>query len=185
VRTKRAGQSALLLLDAVEILRREKINYVVIGAFALSAHAVVRASSDVDALLHISHARLSRLSSTFEGAGFATTLRSGDADDPVLRLLVLGDSYGNQVDLLGGLRGLDPRVFSRAIEVRFLNEDLRIVGREDFIAMKCFAGGPQDMADARAAYQAARAPVDLDLLRTATRRFGRAAADNLEEVLAR
>lgn len=185
MRTKRAGQSALLLLDAVEILRREKIDYVVIGAFALSAHAVVRASSDVDALLHISHARLSRLSSTFEGAGFTTTLRSGDADDPVLGLLVLGDSYGNQVDLLGGLRGLDPLVFSRAIEVRFLNEDLRIVGREDFIAMKCFAGGPQDMADARAAYQAARAPVDLDLLRTATRRFGRAAADNLEEVLAR
>lgn len=82
-------------------------------------------------------------------------------------------------------KGLDPKVFSRAIEVKFLDENLRIVGREDFIAMKCFAGGPQDVADARSAYQAAPGPVDLDLLRTATRRFGRDAADRLEEILAR
>jgi hypothetical protein len=184
VRTNRAGQSALLLLDVIEILRREKIDYIVIGAFALSAHAVVRASSDVDALLHISYARLTKLSSVFERAGFATTLRPGDADDPILGMLILGDSHGNQVDLLGGLRGLDPKIFSRAIEVAFLNERLRIVGREDFIAMKCFAGGPQDVADARSAYQAAQGPVDIDLLRTTTRRFGRDAADKLEEVLA-
>jgi hypothetical protein len=185
VRTNRAGQSALLLLDVIEILQREKVDYLVIGAFALSAHAVVRASSDVDALLYISYARLTKLSSIFESAGFTMTLRPGDADDPILGMLVLGDSHGNRVDLLGGLRGLDPKIFSRAIEVTFLNENLRIVGREDFIAMKCFAGGPQDVADARSAYQAAQGPVDLDLLRTATRRFGRDAADKLEEILAR
>jgi hypothetical protein len=185
VRTIRAGQSALLLLDVIEILKRENVDYLVIGAFALSAHAIVRASSDVDALLYISYVRLTKLSSKFEGVGFTTTLRPGDADDPILGMLVLGDSHGNRVELLGGLRGLDPRVFSRAIEVTFLNENLRIVGREDFIAMKCFAGGPQDMADARSAYQAALEPIDVDLLRTATRRFGRDAADKLEEILAR
>ncbi len=185
MRTNRPGQSALLLLDVIEILKREKVDYVVIGAFALSAHAVVRASSDVDALLYISYARLTKLSSIFESAGFTTTLRPGDAGDPILGMLALGDSHGNRVDLLGGLRGLDPKVFSRAIEVTFLNESLRIVGREDFIAMKCFAGGPQDVADARSAYQAAQEPVDLDLLRAATRRFGRDAADKLEEILAR
>ena len=155
-----------------------------IGAFALSAHAIVRASSDVDALLHISYPRLTKLSSMFKSAGFATTLRSGDTDDPILGMLILGDSHGNRVDLPGGLRGLDTRVFSRAIEVTFLNEIVRVVGREDFIAMKCFAGGGQDVADARSAYQAAQGPVDLDLLRTTTRRFGRDAADKLEEILA-
>ena len=184
MRTNRAGQSALLLLDVIEILKRQKVDYLVIGAFALSAHAVVRASSDVDALLYLSYARLTKLSSIFENSGFTTTLNPGDADDPILGMLVLGDSHGNRVDLLGGLRGLDPKVFSRAIEVTFLHENLRIVGREDFIAMKCFAGGPQDVADARSAYLAAQGPVDLELLRTVTRRFGRDAADKLEEVLA-
>jgi hypothetical protein len=184
VRTRRAGQSALLLLDVIEVLKREKVDYLVIGAFALSAHAVVRASSDVAALLQTSYARLTKLSMVFESAGFAMTLRPGDADDPIRGMLVLADSHGNRVDLLGGLRGLDPKVFSRAIEVPFLNENLRIVGREDFIAMKCFAGDPQDVADARLAYRAAQRPVDLDLLRAVTRRFGRDAADKLEEVLA-
>jgi hypothetical protein len=155
----------------------------VIGAFALSAHGTVRASSDVDALLSASRARLAKLRTLFENADFGTTLRHGETDDPIPSMLVLTDSHGNQVDLLGGLRGLDPKVFSRAIKIPFLGKDLCIVGREDLIAMKCFAGGPQHLADARAAFQAAPGPVDLDLLRTVTRRFGRDAADKLEDVL--
>ncbi len=184
MRTQRAGQSALLFLDVVEVLVREQIDYLVIGAFALAAHAVVRASSDVDALLWVSYARLKTVSEIFAVAGFKVTLRRGDDDDPILSMLVLSDRHGNRVELLGGLRGLDPKVFSRAIEVPFHGVSLRIVGREDFVAVKCFAGSPQDLADARAAFEGARGPVDLDLLRAVTRRFGRAAADRLEGLLA-
>lgn len=184
MRTQRAGQSALLFLDVVEILARESLDYLVIGAFALSAHALVRASSDVDALLFVSYPRLKQISTIFEAAGFGATLRRGDEDDPILSMLVLIDTHGNRVELLGGLRGLDPRVLSRAIEVPFQGVDLRIVGREDFVAMKCFAGAAQDLADARAALEGAQGPVDLDLLRAVTRRFGREAADRLEELVA-
>jgi hypothetical protein len=183
MRTTRTGQSALLLLDVVGILKREDIDYLVIGAFALSAHGVIRATADVDALLHVSQSRLAKLRAVCEKAGFQTTLRHGDDEDPIPHMLVLGDDLGNQVDLLGGLRGLDPEIFARGMNVPFLGEELRIAGREDLIAMKCFAGGPQDLADARAAHQAAQAGVDIDLLRTVTRRFGRDAADRLEEIL--
>ncbi len=183
MRTERPGQSALLFIDVAEILTRENIDYVVIGAFALAAHAVVRASSDVDALLSVSYSRLATISTTLAAAHFEVTLRRGDYNDPILSMLILSDSHGNRVELLGGLRGLDPTLFSRAIEVPFHGVNLRIVGREDFIAMKCFAGGPQDLADARAAFQGAQGPVDLDLLRAVTRRFGRDAADRLEELL--
>jgi len=184
VRTKRAGQSALLLLDAVEVLQREQIDYAVIGAFALSAHGVVRASTDVDVLLFTTSQRLTRLRTRFQRAGFDTELRPGETDDPIPAMLILSDSHDNRVDLLGGLRGMDPAVFSRTVEVPFMGVNLRIVGREDFIAMKCFAGGPQDILDAQSAYRSAQGPVDLDLLRAVARRFGRDAADNLEQVLA-
>ncbi|MGH8252061.1 MAG: hypothetical protein ACREVI_15445 [Steroidobacteraceae bacterium] len=60
---------------------------------------------------------------------------------------------------------------------------MRIIGREDFIAMKCFAGGAQDIADAQEAMRSADPPIDLDLVRRITRRFGRPAADVLEQVL--
>jgi hypothetical protein len=184
VRTDRAGQSALLFLDAVEILRREDVDYAVIGAFALSAHGAVRGTTDVDALLFTTPQRLANLQTVFDRAGFATELRRGDADDPIPAMLVLSDDHNNHVELLGGLRGMDPAVFSRTVEVPFFGVNLRIAGREDLIAMKCFAGGPQDILDAQSAYRSAQGPVDLDLLRTVTRRFGREAADNLEQVLA-
>jgi hypothetical protein len=184
VRTNKGGQSALLLLDVVEILRREKVDYAVIGAFALAVLGVVRATLDVDALLFIKPGRLAKLERPFERAGFDTELRTSEADDPVSGMLVLDDDFGNRVELLAGLRNMDPEIFSRTLEVKFRNEALRIVGREDFIAMKCFAGSPQDLLDARSAYQAAPGPIDLDLLRTLTRRFGREAADGLEKTLA-
>lgn len=51
--------------------------------------------------------------------------------------------------------------------------------------MKCYAGGPQDLLDARSAYDGAQGPLNLDLLRTLARRFGRDAADRLEQVLSK
>ena len=183
MRTQKAGQSALLLLDVVEILVQENIEYAVVGAFALSAHGVVRASTDVDVLLFATPRRLATLRTLFDRAGFHTELRSGDANDPIPSMLILHDDYNNHVDLLGGLRGMDPAVFSRTVDVPFMGVNLRIVGREDFIAMKCFAGGPQDILDAQSAFDSAQGPVDLDLLRAVTRRFGRDAADKLEQVL--
>jgi hypothetical protein len=183
VRADRAGQSALLLLDAVDILNRAGVDYLVVGAFALSVHGVIRATRDVDALLQISSSGIKKLQLMFEAAGFQAALRRGDADDPIPTMLMLCDAHGNQADLLGGLRGLDPKAFLRGIEVRFLGHMLRFAGREDFIAMKCFAGGPQDILDARDAYLGAEGPVDLDLLRRLARRFGRDAADTLEHVI--
>jgi predicted nucleotidyltransferase len=99
-------------------------------------------------------------------------------------MLILQDDHDNTVELLAGIRGLDPEAFRRTITVPFQGDTLRMIGREDFIAMKCYAGGPQDIADARAALTRADAATDLDLLRRLTRRFGRAASDVLEQLLA-
>jgi hypothetical protein len=110
-------------------------------------------------------------------------LRRGDADDPIPALLSVNDRHDNRVDLLAGLRGLDRLALSRSITVDFLGSSLRIIGREDFIAMKCFAGGPQDITDAVQALKIVSQPLDLALLRRATRRFGRPAADVLEKLL--
>ena len=184
MRTSKGGQSALLLLDVVEVLRREKVDYAVIGAFALVVLGVIRATTDIDALLFTTPGRLANLEKLFKRVGFGTELHTAETDDPVSGMLVLSDDFRNRVQLLGGLRNMDPEILSRTLEIKFRGETLRVVGREDFIAMKCFAGSPQDLLDARSAYQVAPGPINLDLLRTLGRRFGRAAADRLEEVLA-
>ena len=178
------GQSALLLLDVVQWFADASIDYTVIGAMAAAVHGSIRATTDADALLAVSPDGLGALEKVLRKAGFGTELRHGDLDDPIRAVLLVGDRHGNRVDLLAGLRGLDPQVFARSIIVPFQSGELRVVGREDFIAMKCFAGGPQDIADARHALRDRDAQLDMDLLRRVTRRFGRAAADALEQLLA-
>ena len=183
MRARGPGQSALLLLDVAASLADQEVEYAVIGAMAASVHGSIRATTDADALLSVSVPKLAQLERAFRKAGLNTDLRRGDADDPISALLAITDKHGNRVDLLTGLRGLDAQAFSRSITVPFLGSSLRVIGREDFIAMKCFAGGPQDTADARHAIKTAHEPINVDLLRRLTRRFGRPAADVLEQIL--
>jgi hypothetical protein len=59
MRTKASGESTLLLLDAVQVLRAEHVDYAIIGAMAAAVHGVIRASRDADAL-EVSWARRAR-----------------------------------------------------------------------------------------------------------------------------
>jgi len=177
------GQSALLLLDVAAVIGNQEIDYVVIGAMAAAVHGSIRATTDADALVSVGVAKLKQLQGELKRAGLSADLRQGDAEDPIRALLAVTDKHRNRVDVLAGLRGLDSEVFSRAIEVPLYGSTLRVIGLEDFIAMKCFAGGPQDIADARNALEAAKKPIDIDLVRRLSKRFGRSAADALDHVL--
>lgn len=183
MRARGPGQSPLLLLDVAAVLQEQGIDYVVVGAMAASAHGFIRATTDADALVSIGLPKLRHLQRSLKKAGFKAELHQGDADDPITALLAVTDKHGNRVDVLAGLRGFDAEAFSRAMTVPYLGTSLRVVGREDLIAMKCFAGGPLDVADAREIIQGARKPIDVDLARRITRRFGRTAADTLEQLL--
>src|SRR5690348_15742273 len=151
MRARAPGQSVLLLLDVVDVLAAQRVDYAVIGAIAASVHGAIRATTDADALLSVGLPKLRKLVKALQVAGFGTDLREGDPQDPIPGLLAATDRHGNRVDLLAGLRGLDSDTFERVIEVPFRGGTLRVIGREDFIATKCFAGGPQDIADARQA----------------------------------
>lgn len=183
MRARRAGQSLLLLLDVADFLRKAAIDHLVIGAVAAAAHGAVRATTDADALVSLSIAEMVRLERSLAKAGFTTELRRGDGDDPISSVLVVSDSFGNRVDLLCGLRGFDPAAFTRAVALKFKRSSMNLVGAEDFIAMKCFAGGPLDLHDAQQVLRRNQPPIDMDLLRPLARRYGRSAADNLEKLL--
>jgi predicted nucleotidyltransferase len=182
VRSGGFGQSALLLLDAIEVLAREGIEYAVIGAMAASIHGVVRASIDADVVLSLGGRKGTDLEQQFKSAGFQTEYRLGGVDDPIPAVLQLSDAFKNRVDLLVGLRGLEPDAFSRTIEVKFQGAAVRVISLEDFIAMKVFAGGPQD-SDARNAIRAGRHALDLELVRRLAARCGRDSSEGLEALL--
>jgi predicted nucleotidyltransferase len=184
MRTKASGESTLLLVDAVQVLRAAQVDYVIIGAMAASVHGVIRASRDADALLSITVSALPDLERSFRAAGFKTELRRGDMDDPISAVLTLHDEFENRVDLLVGIRGFDPQAFSRAIDVPLDGAPLRFVCLEDFVAMKLFAGSPQDVSDATTALEVATELLDVNLLRQLSRRYGADTTRSLENVLA-
>jgi predicted nucleotidyltransferase len=184
MRTKASGESTLLLVDAVQVLRASQVDYAIIGAMAASVHGAIRASRDADALLSVTVSALPGLERSFRAAGFSTELRRGDMDDPIGAVLTLHDEFENRVDLLVGIRGFDPQAFSRVIDVPLDGEPLRFVGLEDFVAMKIFAGSPQDVSDATIALEVATEPLDVDLLRQLSKGYGADTARSLENLLA-
>ena len=174
------------MLDIADTLTARHIPYAVIGATAAAVHGAVRASLDADAIFVALPLP--------EAQGFAPRTRRVPACRPCCawetsttrlpRCLSVSDQFGNRVDLLMGLKGVDPGLYGRASSVEFSGGSLRVVAAEDFIAMKRFAGGPQDLADARAAIAVSRATIDLELLRALALRFGRDAARTLDDLLA-
>jgi hypothetical protein len=136
MKARGAGESAHLLLDVSAVLAENDVEYAVIGAMAAAVYGAIRATTDADALLSVSIAKLGQLEKIFKKAGFLTELRRGDADDPIPALLSVSDRHDNRVDLLAGLRGLDRLALSRSITVPFRGSSLRVIGREDFVAMR-------------------------------------------------
>ena len=123
------------------------------------------------------------LHNALNAAGFTSSLRVGDDDDPIPALLAIEDEYGNRVDLLIGLRALGRSALGRAIDVPFQGAVLKVLGREDFIATKLFAGRPLDLADADAAMTVDQAALDITLLRRLVELFGPEARQNLDSLL--
>lgn len=183
MRSRGPGESILLLLDAVDVLKAQGIKYAVVGALAASVHGAVRGSVDADVLIAAPVQEAMSIDEAFRRAGFESALSRGDPEDAIPAVIELTDAFGNRVDALVGLRGLDPQVFARTVEVPFHGSTLEFIGREDFIAMKVFAGGPIDLQDAERAIAADPKTLDLKLVRQLAARFGREASVSLEALL--
>lgn len=183
MRARGPGESAKLLLDVVDVLAGRSIDYAVIGALAASLHGAGRASLDADLVVSASVMEGTRITEALKQAGLTTEFRRGDPEDAIPGLVRIGDAFGNQVDVLLGIRGLDPKAFSRTVEVPLEGTQVRFVGREDFIAMKVAAGSPIDFLDAENAIAADPKSLDVELVRNLGLRFGASAAASLENML--
>ena len=183
--TNGPGQVTDLLQDVVDLLNQQQTDYVVIGALAVAVHGVVRASLDADALVSVNVRRLQEISQSLADKGLNTELRRGDFADPIPAMLIITDDFGNHVDLLAGLRGLDPGVYSRAVELPspWAGRPLRFAGPEDLIAMKLFAGSAKDLLDARRVLAVSSGSLNLTLLRQLCVRFGRDTQLRCEQLL--
>jgi hypothetical protein len=185
MRTTGPAQPAQLLLDVVDLLTDFHVQYAVVGAFAVSYYGVPRATSDADTVIWFSSTGKSEkdLKDHLLAAGYGAQLNRGDVDDPISGAIIVKDRHGNRVDLLLGVRGMDLDAVSRCVSASLMESSIRIIGAEDLIAMKIFAGGPQDLEDVRGIFQVSGHLLNLELLRSLTQRYGDDSANELAELL--
>lgn len=180
-----SGESPLLLLDVIAILQSLRVPYAVIGALAASFHGVVRASLDADAVLSLPSGRtdVRSLLDALHQAGLKARYTKGEVRDPVGGVIAVEDRFQNRVDLLLKIRGMTDAVFSRAIDVEFMREHIRVIGAEDFIAMKVFAGSAKDLSDAVGVLQVSAGRIDRALLKQLAQSYGKETLRKLNSLL--
>jgi predicted nucleotidyltransferase len=173
LRTTAAGQSALLLLDVIDVLDKRHIHYAIVGAFAASFYGLVRASLDADAVISIHTSKeAADLCQDLKAQGLSIEHRKGDPDDPIAGVINIQDCFHNRVDLLIGIHGMTQEVFHRVEQAQFMGSTIKIVSLEDFIAMKIFAGSPRDIQDVIGVMEVSGDKINADLLRGLSAQYG-------------
>ena len=184
MRATAPGQSAVLLLDTIDVLNKRGIPYAIVGAFAASFYGVVRASLDADAVISAHTAQdIADLCADLRAQQLTVTHRRGDRNDPIAAVIDIEDRFHNKVDLLIGIRGTTAEIFQRTKTARFKGSAIKIVSPEDFIALKIFAGSPRDIQDAEGVLAVSRKSLDIKLLKKLTSQYGRACAKKLATLL--
>jgi hypothetical protein len=136
-----------LLARASAALERSAIAHALIGAGALAAHGVARATADFD-LLTTRPATLDEATwRELRVPGVRVEIRHGDELDPLRGVVRVSSSGERPVDVVVGRAAWQEAVIQRAQPARVGDATLRIVTAADLILLKLYAGGPQDAWD--------------------------------------
>lgn len=152
-----ADGPALDLRRLVETLDRHRVRYVVIGGIAAIAHGNKRATFDLDVTPDLDRRNLERLASALRE--LEAELRGiGDVEHDLSPTnpdhLALGGNWtlttdAGSLDIMSDPTGAAPyaALDARSIDVQMGEHTIKIVGRDDLIAMKRAAGRPKDLDD--------------------------------------
>jgi hypothetical protein len=185
--TDKASDAPHLLASLGKVLDGSGAKWAVIGAMAVAYHGWVRASLDADAMLSLRGSALDieRLADRIRSMGLQPEIRMGEPGDPLGFVLRVQDGDGNQADLIGGIRKLDPGFWDRVIRQEWRGALFSFASAEDLIALKLFAGGPKDLEDAEGVIRVQAGRLDSALLRKLCKGFGARAAKACERLLAK
>lgn len=166
------GSIATLLARIVGCFRAERVPYVLIGAWALSAWGRPRATNDVDFLVLVNEEDLARLSDRLGRAGMALD-ETWAQWNPLLRSFQLRFQFqGITVDVLRTRDEHDRQIFRRKRRKRMDRRHYWLVSAEDFILQKLKVGRPRDFEDALSVLERCGKSLDKRYLRRWAGRIG-------------
>ena len=135
-----------LLEEVSSLLRRRGTVHAVIGAAALAAHGVSRATADLDLLIVDDSCLDDRVWSSL-GDTSHVDVRRGDFEDPLAGVIRIARAREGSVDVIVGRSFWQRQLLARAETSSIGTTSLPVVRAADLILLKLYAGGPQDIWD--------------------------------------
>ena len=133
--------------DMLSAFVAEDVEFLVVGAYALAAHGVPRATGDLDLWVRPSSPNADRVLRALEEFGAPTTdLTSEDLVSPDVVFQIGVEP--RRIDILTSIDGVEfDTAWPDREEIEVEGIELPVLGRRDFIANKRALGRPQDLAD--------------------------------------
>ena len=137
-----------LLLDVYRYCVQRDVRLALIGAAAMSAHGVARATSDNDFMTTDRTVLAQPFWQDLPGA--AVDVRKGDFDDPLAGIVRIHREGEIPLDVVVGRYKVQTAIVARADIHAVGDGEIAVVNTVDLILLKLFAGGPIDISDIHA-----------------------------------
>ncbi len=133
--------------EFVELLNSTRVEYLIVGGYALAAHGRPRYTGDLDIWIRSAEDNVDKVLDVLARFGFGSL---GLKRDDFLRpgaIVQLGYPP-SRIDLLTSIDGVEfDASYSRRVTVNISGIDLPIIGLDEFRANKRAAGRAKDLAD--------------------------------------
>jgi hypothetical protein len=136
-----------LLARVSALLERRGTEHAVIGAAALAAHGVPRATADLDLLVVEPTCLDDSTWGELRGSDVQVEIRRGDASDPLAGVVRISAEAESTIDIIVGKQGWQRDLLRRSRPTRIGDAPVSVVEAADLVLLKLFAGGPQDAWD--------------------------------------
>ena len=123
------------------------VPHAVIGAAALAAHGVTRATADLDLLVTDPRCLDAAVWGPLSATGSTVDIRRGDAADPLAGVVRVSATDEVPVDVIVGRARWQEAIVRRAPRGDIAGARVPIVRPTDLVLLKLYAGGPQDAWD--------------------------------------
>lgn len=154
------------------LFQQQHAEYALIGGLSVAFRGHMRATEDVDFLLHVPALKLPGLFEAMIAAGCPVEMMAAIRQWNTDGMLVVRWPSGVQIDLLKPVIPVFHRILERACEEPFGDQMLRVVDAEGLLLLKLIAFRPLDQEDIRGILLANARRLDLDWVRKEARLAG-------------
>ncbi len=132
------------------LLTEHRVEFVVVGAYALALHGAPRYTGDMDLLVRPTHDNATRLIRAIQDFGFPTGALSPDSIVATSCLIQMG-TPPVQLHIMSAIDGVSWESVWAGREVTTLDAiEVSFIGRQEFLQNKRAAGRAKDLADIEA-----------------------------------